>query len=341
VSGSPALASGWSIQQAPAPPGAVQTELARVSCASPRACTAVGVSWLPTTEKALVERWNGRNWSIQRQSRHVVGLGDVSCASPTACTAVGDSTLARTLAERWAGGRWAIQQTPDQGALVAVSCPSLTACMAMGYQAEQWDGEMWTKVSVRSPAGANSRNLYGVSCAAVAACTAIGNYDNGAGKLFPLAERWNGERWAIEATPTPMGATRTELVSVSCPSASSCVAVGSSLGSQQTAFVERWNGRKWRIERISAPVGSSLSSVSCATARACTAIGSYLGPTGGFMALVERWNGKTWSIQPTPVPAGAELLSVSCASPRTCTLVGKHTANDFVGPSPLVERWTR
>jgi hypothetical protein len=78
-----------------------------------------------------------------------------------ACTAVGEfgapaGTLA--LAERWNGKTWAIQPTPNPprgnlpGAvayLTAVSCPSATACVAVGQSnagalvAELWNGKTW------------------------------------------------------------------------------------------------------------------------------------------------------------------------------------------------------
>jgi hypothetical protein len=61
--------------------------------------------------------------------------------------------------------------------------------------------------------------LSAVSCTSAVACTAVGS---GAG---PLAEAWNENRWAIEPTPSPKGASLNDL---SCTSATACVAVGSS-----------------------------------------------------------------------------------------------------------------
>jgi hypothetical protein len=69
--------------------------------------------------------------------------------------------------------------------------------------------------------------LNGVSCASAANCTAVGDYyRTAAGPQVTLVERWNGTAWRIEPSPgTGRGST---LDSVSCPSATSCTAVGSS-----------------------------------------------------------------------------------------------------------------
>jgi hypothetical protein len=97
-----AVASGWSIQQAPKTTTFTFTnnELQSVSCASPTDCTAVGSCTAVAhynnragRELTLVERWDGTSWSIQRTPNPVraskSSLTGVSCASPTVCTAVG------------------------------------------------------------------------------------------------------------------------------------------------------------------------------------------------------------------------------------------------------------
>ena len=120
--GSPAaLASGWSIQRAPELAGAIPGQLNGVSCPSPTACSAVGsYTNVPGVHMTVVERWNGKQWSIQPTPNPARATGSslngVSCASQTACTAVGSYTNALrhelTLVERWNGKRWSIQPTP-------------------------------------------------------------------------------------------------------------------------------------------------------------------------------------------------------------------------------------
>jgi hypothetical protein len=81
-----------------------------------------------------------------------------------------------------------------------------------------------------------------VSCSTATACTAAGD-DYTPGPFYStLAERWNGTKWAIEATPNPTGATQSFLFAVSCPSATACTAAGdyqTSSGAQKT-LAERY-----------------------------------------------------------------------------------------------------
>src|SRR5579859_2817394 len=51
-----------------------------------------------------------------------------------------------------------------------------------------------------------------------------------------LAERWNGRKWSIQPTPHPQSAS---LAAVSCPSPTTCIAVGSNDGGDP--LVEQWD----------------------------------------------------------------------------------------------------
>jgi hypothetical protein len=107
----------WSIQPNPMPAGATGGTLTGVSCASPTDCIAVGNylhASVPSSQAAplpLIERWNGRRWSIQPTPTPTGAtsstLTAVSCNSPTTCTAVGHYTNEPgdelTLVERWTG----------------------------------------------------------------------------------------------------------------------------------------------------------------------------------------------------------------------------------------------
>jgi hypothetical protein len=95
----------WSIITSPNPAGATGTVLVGVSCPTPTHCFAVGESSyevffgkLPygTTEKTLVESWDGHAWSIMRSRNPSPGgfretvLNGVSCHRAASCFAVGD-----------------------------------------------------------------------------------------------------------------------------------------------------------------------------------------------------------------------------------------------------------
>jgi hypothetical protein len=253
----------WAIQHIPGPARMSDSSLAAVSCASVRACTAVGRYSVRrhgrTVHLSLAERWNGANWAVQRSPSPAGGSGSslagVSCASARACTAVGSHTVKRlghvvsmSLAERWNGRHWVIEPRPSlpggsDGSLTAVSCVSARACTAVGNYAdtvlatgvplaERWNGIRWTVQPSPSPAGASDSSLTAVSCASARACVAVGNYQaSSSGAGTTLAERWNGQPWVIQPTPNPVvapgaGQIQLSLPGVSCTSAVACLAVG-------------------------------------------------------------------------------------------------------------------
>src|SRR5262252_1096547 len=60
--------------------------------------------------------------------------------------------------------------------------------------------------------------LDAVACSSSTRCEAVGDHYTG-GAAVPLAEVWNGTRWALQAMPNPTGSIDTTLVGVACPSA--------------------------------------------------------------------------------------------------------------------------
>ena len=83
----------------------------------------------------------------------------------------------------------------------------------------------WTIQAAPVADGATGGGLYGVSCPLTTVCTAVGVSVDGSG-LGTLAEAWNGEKWQVEPTPNPTGASLSTLDAVSCTSATACMAVG-------------------------------------------------------------------------------------------------------------------
>ena len=199
-----------------------------------------------------------------------------------------------------------------------------------------------------APAGPVISELNGVSCTSPSACTAVGGFGHGTASA-PLAERWNGTKWAIQRTPKRAGATFSALFGVSCTSPTACIAVGySSRSGVAAALAEQWNGTKWAILRTPRPAGAKdtqLFGISCTSRTACTAVGN----SNYGRSLAERWNGKKWTIQPTPKPAGkiyrlTFFNSVSCTSSTVCTAVGESdTGLPFKGKNTtylaLAEQW--
>jgi len=310
-------------------------------------------------EMLVTEQWDGTAWRVfaapVSTANDSNGLADVSCTFATACTAVGfyhdPNSPNHALAEDWSL-RWQLQlpQIP-LGAIASdlqtVSCPAVNFCAAVGGDEQSgsvfdavvqtWNGKAWTVGTI--PNAANTA-LDGVSCTGAKACTAAGDVLSG-GKIVTLALRWNGTSWTVQSTPNPTGVQSSFLISVSCPAAKSCIAVGRSLdgSGNQIPFAEHWNGTSWSIKTTPVPAGAhipQLNGVSCTSSTACRAVGS--DDTGTW---AEQWNGTSWTIKNTPIPSGGRngfLGGVSCTAANACTAVG-----DFVNASnkevPLAERW--
>lgn len=198
----------------------------------------------------------------------------------------------------------------------------------------------WQVQSVPLPTGAAGGTLSAVSCSGTV-CEAVGSVTNAAGSAFPLAERWNGNRWSVQSTPSPAGATGATFDAVSCASPTTCTAVGSFTDSSGVGvtLAERFSGSSWSIEITPNPPGavsSELSAVSCATTAACTAVGSD-SSGGGGMTLAESWGRARWSIETTPNMSGNDhLVGVSCSAATACIAVGSGLTTLV---ATLAERW--
>lgn len=316
----PDAAPSWTVQTTPKKlkaPG----EATAISCATPLSCVAVGdYQSIAGIEVPLAESWNGATWTVDTTPTDLVHFENVaadlaftgvSCTSTNSCEAVGwsDYTFGNpqpnfTLAASWNGSTWALQQTPNF--------------------ADPTNGE---------------NDLTSVSCVDSALCTAVGwtvSPETGDPNPATMAELWNGTTWTIEPTPTLTGTS--QLNSVSCTSATECVAVGSLNGSP---LAETFNGSVWTVETTPVPTGatsSSLSGVSC-SGGSCNAVGSYSTATA-TSSFAENWDGTNWTLETVSEPAGAAasaLSGISCALPDTCTAVGQFDLG--TGPVTLAEGW--
>jgi hypothetical protein len=124
--------------------------------------------------------------------------------------------------------------------------------------------------------------------------------------LAPVAERWTGGKWAVLTVPDPAPAGDiAELNSVSCTSATTCMAVGDYMdqaGTTDTAFTEQLAGPAWTVLATpSAATFSALGSVSCSSPVHCVAVGaSGATATGTVSPLTEVWNGSAWTVVTAP-----------------------------------------
>ncbi len=190
-----------------------------VSCPTAKACTAVGyvVNHSQGVE-ALVESWNGKQWTVQPtptppHSLYPYLFG-VSCSSTTACMAVG------TYKNTEAGGE--VKNTEFHGREALI---------------ERWNGTSWELQSSPSPIGKPKPEgearweLTRISCSSETWCVATGYYiqsESGAPSAL-LGERWKGNEWELELPVNVAGAALSNLEGLSCTAEFECTAVGNSL----------------------------------------------------------------------------------------------------------------
>ncbi len=332
-----------------------------VACTSTTSCIVAGSdgSGTPKAElwqyEAFVSEWVRIAKTVPSpEGATSVKLNDVSCTSASACTAVGSylkEGKTKTLAERYNGTSFSIQTTanPEAGSaeLLGVSCASATSCFAVGKKggetfAQSWNGTTWSISTTPNPSGAEQSILRSVSCTSASACTAVG-YSVKTEISKPreaLIERYNGTSWSIQTAAAPAGGVgNVEFSAVTCPSASSCVAVGEYatenvsglyIPEASKTLIESWNGSTWSVQaspNVEGKKANLLAGVSCTATSACTAVGNARASygSGQYVTLGERWNGSTWSTQTTPNPTPrteAKLEDVSCASASMCMAAG-------------------
>jgi hypothetical protein len=248
----------WSVTPVPVPRGRPFSQLYGATCVRATDCWAVGNAGSAT----LAERWNGSKWSlVPSPSPHPASpnqLSAVACVNASECWAVGytfPGAGTGSLTEKWNGDAWRVVSTPSSksGDLIGDSCPSPTACLAVGASdgsaalAQIWTGTKWVGTPAARPRGATAAQLSAVACPSQADCLAVGYY-SARGRSLVLAQRWTGTRWVAATAASPAGASFVVLNGATCLSASNCWAVGRTVKDSATSsLIEHWNGRSWSV----------------------------------------------------------------------------------------------
>ena len=328
---------GWTASELPVPAGGNGYGfLESISCPAAGACVAVGgYGVAPGNTPPLVEMQSGSSWTASGvplpSGGYDATLWAISCPAAGTCVAVGDYSDAagqiEGLIETLAGGSWTASEAPLPfggvlSSLHGVSCPAVGACVATGLvtnsagdqQAliETLAGGSWTATTAPDPPGSNPVmfDLFGVSCAAVGACVAVGDDSSAAGISQVVIETLAGGSWTASAGPLPSGASvgaGQNLNGVSCPTIGGCMATGFYTDASGTSqgLIETLAGGSWTASEAPAPAGASggtyLNAVSCPVTGSCVAAGSYDGSVNG-LGLIETLGGL--SVTTTSLPGG-------------------------------------
>jgi hypothetical protein len=328
-------------------------QLRAVSCPRAADCMAVGANIAPANGVPLAELWRGTRWQAVPVTLPSGATGaqlyGVSC-KPGRCVAVGDyhqGSASYPLAELWNGSTWtaakpAMPSGAAGGFLASVSCATADSCVAVGsYQqesgvtapiSEAWNGTSWTASKPPSL-------LNGISCVSAKDCVAVGGYRTGNVSSL-AADSWNGAGWKQTWSQRVPGASQASLDSVSCPSAASCAAVGTtvSAGYQATGISAVLAGRAWKVISLSWPGGgdqSDLQGIACASATRCLAVGEIILPAAHLpvAAAAQTWNGRSWTRTTLPAPPtgiDSQFYADTCPPAASCVAVGD-TGPDYAG----------
>jgi len=214
--------------------------LSGVSCSTPTTCVTVGAGSSNSLYSMVLGSGTWAPESVPDPGNDGF-LYDVSCASPTFCMAVGSVQVggvgwATSLTEDWNGESWVVVPSPNYpeddlgpgfiggGILIADSCVSAQACVAVGYGGggvnssnlgypglavvETWDGVAWSLTPTPAPvepAGGGHADLRGVSCmpdANDAQCVAVGLQTPDNANFSALVATTSAAVGSLDATST-------------------------------------------------------------------------------------------------------------------------------------------
>ncbi len=296
-------------------------------------------------------------------------LRDVSCPSVQFCLAVGSTArvlgaTSSPFAIAYRDSVWSITSTASPGldpgssaTLQSVSCASEQFCVAVGsYRtgnsssdplAMLWNGKTWSLMKTNGSVQ-GSDDLYSVSCVSERFCVSVGYISRSDFADSALVLVWDGSLWTDVNVPSTGISDVNRLLSVSCNSTTSCMAVGrfyeSYENSRSQTLTLAWDGVRWTI--ISSPnsdlrQNNVLNSVSCVSTDYCIAVGSFdiqdttaldwvnnLGRRSLSLdrPLMMKWDGSSWTQLPGPTfgtTRSESLSGVSCVTQMFCATIGE------------------
>jgi photosystem II stability/assembly factor-like uncharacterized protein len=200
------------------------------------------------------------------------------------------------------GQTWSDEALPSgSGPLVSLTCPTASACMALT--------ESWNAIGSGSHLPGGEPSL-----------------DTLASSPSILLTTDDGNTWSTSKFPVG----EANIVSLSCSSATDCLAVGTS-GSTPGAgagliLSSDDSGATWQESQI--PEVGLVSQAVCPTATACFAIAA------AGQVLSSSTGGTSWSlISPPPAsngqPLALALTGISCASALDCSVTGELPHGEF------------
>lgn len=346
-----------------------------VTCTSATRCVAVFNQSAYLTSRGgprplnipYAAEWNGTLWTstalpLLRSGFGLANAGLNAVGCPTASTCLMAGGIGGSQLLTFANHLFTRTPSAGSGVLTIISCSSATLCQGVGgSSAGSWNGAKWTLQARSGPP------LSGFSCLPDGTCVGVGNVSG-----QPVAVTKTGSTWQQADIPVPAGLGEAALLFDSCPTSTSCLALGTDLNDQYeatSASLERWDGTSWTSEPAPLWVASSTAN-SCPTPTECVVLNSpsldgsnstvgvfrngawsmqdlpFNAPGALDCPTLDRciavgtdgaatWDGTTWTSIPTP--QGADSISgVDCVTPTACIAVGGSAQGDAY---PYASRW--
>jgi hypothetical protein len=244
--------------------------------------------------------------------------------------------------------------------LSSIACPSVTSCVAVGNYTTSagsvgvhqgllvtGSGTSWKWTVAPVPANgvaADGAYLTSVACASATSCVAVGYYFDSSGNRLGMLLTGSGTSWTATEALLPPDAQPDQQVflsTVTCPSATTCVALGTYSGGSGLMAVTG-SGTSWTADEVAYSGGNpTIASLACPATTTCVAVGSTgISPTQG---LLVTGSGTSWTAVNAPLPANADLTvdagltGVACPSATSCVAVGNYYVSGGTGgPAGLV-----
>jgi hypothetical protein len=210
----------------------------------------------------------------------------------------------------------------------------------------------WTPIDAPAPTTLPNGNtpssaaLTSTACPSATFCVAVGSVADGEGNMFPLIETYSDGSWDPSIAPMPSNASENfwsgDLTSVSCPTDTSCVAVGDYYSfdpgtneSYESGLLDILAAGGWSSTEATLPDGPEsgsllVNAVACPQVSLCRAIGVVTSATSPQTSspLLYTLAGGNWQTQVIPLPSNFDrsvnLGSISCPDTDDCTVVGSY-----------------
>ena len=282
----------------------------------------------------------------------------VACASASHCIGVGNvasrvnsgaAASLNSVSGDFSTGQ-SLQLIGSSGFLNGVSCPSGSACLAVGEIAKQTRGIAVPlnpdTATVRS--GQELHTISGifmssVACASRKQCIAVGHDSSGSGVAVALSPA-TGAIVSGQRVQTIPGTGGVGLEGVACPLANLCVAVGENSGRSAGIAValNPATGAMGRGQSVHDVTHKGiLLDLACPSTTVCLAVGWGASQPSVAVPINPRTGALSKGQSDRSISARAAMLTaVSCPSISLCLAVGNDTGDPSVGQAVTIDPTT-